>query len=155
MSDWSSLVGGLGIGSLIGGLVQQYFPAKQRHRDWVKDNKKAEWRELMDEMDTCLSRTQGAFQRSVSERLTDPFNYMATLGIGSRVMNNRIFIADVLKKSGITQKWRDIMTYVCSSDSPRDKNQQGGLPTMNGYISMVNAFQEELVRVSREDLCIE
>jgi len=155
MSDWSSLIGGLGIGSLIGGLVQQYFSAKQRHREWVKDSKKAEWRELIEEMDTCLSRTQGAFQRPVSERLTEPFNYMATLGIGSKVMNNRIFIADVLKKTGITQKWKGIMAYVCSSDSPRDANQQGGLPTMNGYISLVNDFQSELIRVAREDLNIE
>src|SRR6266478_5686958 len=83
--------------------------------------------------------------------MADWSSLIGGLGIGSRVMNNRIFIADVLKKSGIAQKWQDMMAYVCSSDSPRDANQQGGLPTLNGYISKVNAFQDELIRVARED----
>jgi hypothetical protein len=154
MWHWSSLIGGLGIGSLIGGLIQQHFSAKQRHREWVKDNKKAEWRELIDKMDTCLSQTQSAFKHPAATRLTDPFNYMATLGIGSGVMNDRIFIADVLKSSGITAKWRDIIGYVCASDSPRDEKQRVELPTENGYMIKVNAFQDEIVRVARADLGI-
>lgn len=136
-------------------LSNNIFPPSSGTANGLKDNKKAEWRDLIDKMDTCLSRTQGAFKHPASERLSDPFNYMATLGIGSGVMNDRIFIADVLKKSGLTQKWRDIMAYVCSSDSPRDQNQQGGLPTLTGYMTKVNAFQDELVRVSREDLGID
>ena len=153
MADWSSLIGALGIGSLIGGLIQQRFSAKQRHREWVKDNKKAEWRELIDKMITCLSRTQGALSHPASERLTEPFNYTATLAIGNGVLNDRIFIADVLKKSGITSKWRDIIAYVCASDSPRDETQP--LPTENGYRLKANAFQDEIVRVARADLGID
>jgi hypothetical protein len=150
----SIFAGIFGIGSIAGSLITQYVLTKQRHREWVKDNKKLEWRELIDKMDTCLSRTQGAFKHPLAERLTNPFNYMATLGIGSGVMNDRIFIAETLKKSGITQKWRDISAYVCASDLPRDENQQGAAPTLNGYIIKVNAFQDELIRVAREDLAL-
>src|SRR5260370_2567513 len=56
MADWSSLIGALGIGSVIGGLVTQYFSAKQLHREWVKDNKKQEWRELIAALSQSLHR---------------------------------------------------------------------------------------------------
>jgi hypothetical protein len=65
LADWSSLIGGLGIGSLVGGLAQQYFSAKQRHREWVKDNRKQEWRELIAVLSQsvhCISAKHARFE---------------------------------------------------------------------------------------------
>ena len=113
MSDWSSLVGGLGIGSLIGGLVQQYFSARQRHREWVRDNKKAEWRELIDQIDVSLNRMTVAFSkpllREAQEAAEITAAYMSAMGIGTKVMRDRVFVANRMKKSGVIKKWEELV----------------------------------------------
>jgi hypothetical protein len=50
---WITIAGIFGVGSLVGGLITQYLSSKQRHREWLKDNKKQEWRELI----STLSRS--------------------------------------------------------------------------------------------------
>ncbi len=155
MTDWYSLIGGLGIGSAIGSLATQYFAAKARRQEWLKDNKKLEWRQPIDETDRSIDWMRHAFERGVARAASDPLiDYMAGMAVGTTVVCNRIFIADVLKKSGITAKWWELAGYVSSVDSPRGPEQKGGLPTMNGYNTKANALREELIRVSREDLGI-
>lgn len=152
---WITVGGSFGIGSFVGGLITQVLSAKQRHQEWVKDNKKLEWRETIDETDRSINWMRCAFERGVAGAASDPAkDYMAGMGVGSTVVRNRNFIADVLKQSGITAKWWEMAGYMSSVGSPRDPEQQGGMPTMNGYNTMANAFREELIRASGEDLGI-
>jgi hypothetical protein len=158
VADWSSLVGGLGIGSLIGGLVQQYFSAKQRHREWVRDSKKAEWRELIDQIDVSLNRMTVAFSkpllREAKEAAEMTAAYMSAMGIGRKVVRDRIFIADTIRQSDIVKKWEELIQYVCSVDDPPDPKKTA-VPTKSGYDQKAIALQDELIRVSREDLGID
>ncbi len=118
MADWSSLIGALGIGSVIGSLATQYLSAKARRQEWLNDNKKLEWRQLIDETDRSINWMRYAFERGVVRLTSDPAtDYMAGMDVGSAVVRNRIFIADVLKESGIIDKWWELAGYVCSVDS--------------------------------------
>lgn len=61
----TTLIGGLGLGSLLAGLVQQRAAAKTRHKEWVKDNKKLEWRELIDALESAMKRMRLRFPLSM------------------------------------------------------------------------------------------
>jgi hypothetical protein len=152
---WITLATVFGLGAIVGNIISFLLTSFLQRRTWINDNKKAEWRELFDKLDTSLGRMEIAFSKSFRERDTHPVDYMGPLSIGSGVMNDRIFIASVLLERGITTGWREITAYVCSADSPRDDKQVGGLPTLNGYRTKVIAFQKEVIRAAREDLGIE
>ena len=155
MAYWFSLIGGLGIGSILGGLVQQYFSAKQRHREWVKDNKKLEWRELIDELEKAITRMSFHFPAAIVKASEESTDWKSGLGMGSKVIRDRIFIAAVVKERGIVKKWGELVQYVLSVDNPREPTQQGGLPTINGYNLKAIELQDLLIRVSGEDLDID
>jgi hypothetical protein len=43
-----SLIAALGIGGLIGAITTAVLTRKREHQRWILDNKKLEWRELID-----------------------------------------------------------------------------------------------------------
>lgn len=154
----TTLIGGLGLGSLLAGLVQQRAAAKTRHKEWVKDNKKLEWRELIDALESAMKRMRLRFPPEYGLRegpRSAEEDWPGGMELGIRVVRNRIFIAEVIKRCGIVDKWDELVRYVLSVGSPRDRMQQGGLPTLNGYTMKSAELQDLLIKVSREDLGIE
>jgi|SRR5580704_9719709 hypothetical protein len=145
---WITIAGVFGLGAVVGNVVSHFLTSRWQHQVWIKDNKKSEWRELLDAVNKSMEGMQPAFEQR-------PDLASKSIQIGSNVMMDRIFIAGVLKKSGILDKWWGLVAYVSSVDSPRDPNQQGGLPTKVGYLARSNAFRGEIIRVSRQDLGID
>jgi hypothetical protein len=110
MADWSSLIGGLGIGSLIGGLVQQYFSARQRHREWVKDNRKQEWRELIailsqsvhvilqntPDLRFAISAIRGEQEKQLLEADLE----------ARRIIEDRLFISSRVQSENVLERWQ-------------------------------------------------
>lgn len=110
MADWSSLIGGLGIGSLIGGLVQQYFSAKQRHREWVKDNRKQEWRELIailsqsvhvilqntPDLRFAIGTISGEQEKQLLEADVE----------ARRIIEDRLFISRRVQSENVLERWQ-------------------------------------------------
>jgi|ERR1700693_2314531 len=149
---WITIAGVFGLGAVVGNVVSHFLTSRWQHRVWIKDNKKSEWRELLDGINKSIEGMRGAFDRAF---LSIPNPVSESMNMGSNVMLDRIFIAGVLRKSGILDKWWDLAAYVASVGSPRDPNQQGGLPTKNGYMIKSNEFRDEIIRVSRADLGID
>ena|SRR6266849_8305187 len=115
MADWSSLIGGLGIGSLIGGLVQQYFSAKQRHREWVKDNRKQEWRELIAVLSQSVHRILQnthdlrfdgivAIDGKQEEQLLEA--YLEADLEARRIIEDRLFISSRVQSENVLERWQ-------------------------------------------------
>jgi hypothetical protein len=153
---WVTLAGVLGLGALLGSVVSHVLTTRSQHRSWVNDNKKAEWRELIDGLNESIERMGYAFERGVARAASDPLlDWRSAMGAGNRVVRGRIFIADVIKKQGIVKAWDELMHYVYSIDNPRARGQQGGMPTLNGYNMMAVALQDKIIQVSREDIGIE
>jgi hypothetical protein len=126
-------------------------PRRERLR-WISDNKKAEWRELIDELDKSLIAMGHAFSTVNVVSASDPWNDpMAGIGKGNRIIHDRIFIADALKKHGVLAKWEELVRYTSDASNPREPSQQGE-PTPVGFSLKANAFQDELLRIARKDL---
>jgi hypothetical protein len=115
MADWSSLIGGLGIGSLIGGLVQQYFSAKQRHREWVKDNRKQEWRELIAVLSQSVHRILQntpdlrfdgivAIDGKQEKQLLEA--YLESDLEARRIIEDRLFISNRVQSENVLERWQ-------------------------------------------------
>ena len=152
---WITVAGALGLGALLGSIVTHVLTMRGQHRVWINDNKKAEWRELIDGLNESIERMGYAFEHGVARVASDPLlNWVGALGAGNRVVRGRIFIADVIEKRGIVKAWDELMGYVLSSDNPRTPGQHGGMPTLNGYNIKAIALQDQIIRVSREDLGI-
>jgi hypothetical protein len=115
MADWPSLIGGLGVGSLIGGLVQQYFSAKQRHREWVKDNRKQEWRELIAVLSQSVHRILQntpdlrfdgivAIDGKQEEQLLEA--YLEADLEARRIIEDRLFISSRVQSENVLERWQ-------------------------------------------------
>jgi hypothetical protein len=115
MADWSSLIGGLGIGSLLGGLVQQHFSAKQRHREWVKDNRKQEWRELIAVLSQSVHRILQntpdlrfdgiiAIDGKQEKELLEAYQEADLKA--RRIIEDRLFISSWVQSENVLERWQ-------------------------------------------------
>lgn len=107
--SWLSIVSALGVGSLVGSLLAIWLNTRQQHRQWVNENKKAEYRELLDVLFQSVS--------VVSENRPNikDFNRIpigeAMLRL-SRVFADRIFIADAVKESKADEDFKQLKSVV-------------------------------------------
>jgi len=152
---WITLAGAFGLGTVVGNVVSHLLASRWQRRVWIHDNKKAEWRELISGLNESIEVMGYAFEYGVARAASDPSaDWLGAMGNGNRVVRSRIFIADVIEKQGIVKTWDELMQYVLARDSPRGRDQHGGMPTLNGYNMKAVGLQDKIIRVSREDLGI-
>jgi hypothetical protein len=104
---WLTVVGSLGIGAFLGNLIALYFSSIQRRREWLRDSKKQEWRELI-----------SALSRSVHYILEYSPDYLRAIGPEQQkglvqantearsVIEDRIFIAHQMQSGNILERWQ-------------------------------------------------
>jgi hypothetical protein len=127
----------------------------REHHRWILDNKKLEWRELIDEMHACFARMVYGFQNlNVISPTDDGNDPDAGVRRGFRILRNRIFIAPAIAQHRIMEQWEELVAYVNSARQPREPHEHGGLPTFVGFNLRAAAFQDKLMEVVREDLTI-
>lgn len=148
---WQTILSILGFSSLIGSIFAHWLSSRRERSKWINENKKAEWRELIDRLDESLTAMSYAF---VTINVLSPDgsnNPLAGIGKGNRVIHDRIFIADAVKRYGIVGKWEELVRYTSSASDPRSPSQRGG-PTAVGFDAKAREFQEELLKVASKDL---
>src|ERR1700723_536882 len=147
--QWIAITGAFGLGAVVGNVVSFVLTSRWQRQVWLRDNRKAEWRELIESMNEGIEKMGYAFERGVARAASDPLrNWMGAMGAANRTLRSRIFIAEIIEKRGIVKSWDDLMHYVLASDNPRDPRTHGGIPTLNGYNSKAIALQDEIIRVS-------
>jgi hypothetical protein len=127
---WVAILGSFGIGSFVGGLVTQYISDRRRHQEWINDNKKTEWRELIDALHESI--------RVLASRYTDNPHDQEAFRRGEVVIGNRIFISKAVQESGLIEQWVEL------------RKKRG-----EGLELAAHKFQSDLIRFSRKDLGID
>jgi hypothetical protein len=150
---WVTVVGSLGLGSFIGSLVTQYIAIRNQRGYWIADNKKQEWRELIDalreglrvmalgydvEMPHHVSRPEDAYSNAEATRKAEV------------IIRDRIFISPKLVESGLFDQWVALVKEHDEADVSFKERPR----TLRSFISNAHKFQNDLIRVAREDLGI-
>ena len=118
----------------------------------VSPERYQEWRDLIDEMDIAIEEMAHAFVPPGSYRPGDPrSDPFAGCRRGTKVLTNRLLIADALKKHAISQKWRGIVEYVDAAMARRGPLQHGA-PTPVEYTLKIEELRKALNLAAREDL---
>jgi hypothetical protein len=142
---WQNILSILGFSSLIGSIFGHWLSSRRERSKWISENKKAEWRELIDRLDESLTAMSYAFVTTKALSSDETNNPLAGIGKGNRALHDRIFIADAVKKYGIVGKWKELVQYTSAASDPRSPSQRGG-PTAVGFDAKAREFQEEVLR---------
>src|SRR6266481_1420856 len=54
ISFWATIASSFSVGGLVGNLISSWLSSRSQKRNWEKDNKKQEWRELIDALREAL-----------------------------------------------------------------------------------------------------
>jgi hypothetical protein len=149
---WKWFFSVLGPSTFIGAILFFFLSSWRDRQRWAADNKKNEWRELIDRLQVGLAAMACKFDPirtgDARDLMSDPDN---AFGAGVRLLRDRIFIAEAIRKYKIEEKWTTVATYAESADAPREPHQRGA-PTRTGYALKATAFHDDLVNVARLDL---
>jgi hypothetical protein len=151
---WMTLAGVFGLGAVIGSFVSHALTTRWQHRVWINDNKKAEWRELIDVLRESIRVMAFRYDREMPWAVSAPeelrYNAEASRK-GEIVIRDRIFISDTLQRSGVFQRWADRVKEWEEADVSFKERPK----TLRHFIAIAHKFQDDLIRISREDLGIE
>ena len=149
---WQTVLSIIGVSSLIGTLLGNFLSHRRDRSHWISDNKKAEWRELIMQLDQSMTVMANAFSFvgvMDSDNSNSPHFGMQT---GFRTIEDRIFIADAVKKFEIAQKWEQLCKYVGSASDPAHSTSQRGSATHTGFNLLARTFRESVLDSARKDL---
>jgi hypothetical protein len=145
-----SLIAALGVGGLIGAITTAVLTRKREHQRWILDNKKLEWRELIDTLHAALFQMGYAFQEMRVYKPGEEGDVQSAVSKGSRVIRDRIFIADAIQRHQVLEQWKELVAYIDAIWSPRGPGQP--TPTLNEFDGRKAAFENKLLLIAREDL---
>lgn len=149
---WITIAGSLGVGTVLGTLLSYFLTSRLQRRDWIYDNRKLEWRELIDELHSCMQLMGAAFRwkgsvGSLEDRAAERTQISRAIVRGSQVIRNRIFIADVLTKHGIADRWNKLSEMTNTSGADLQAKARVFLDEFAG-------LENEVLNLARRDLRI-
>ncbi|MGB6829935.1 MAG: hypothetical protein WBE41_17940 [Terracidiphilus sp.] len=123
--------------------ITSRLTSSREHKRCVLDNKKQEWRELVDTMHECMDRMAKDLSSGAE----------ASIHQGYRILRNRIFIADVVTHEQITKGWKSLVDYALTAQLPPDPSAHGG-QTLVGFNNLAAPFEDKLMELARHDLLL-
>jgi hypothetical protein len=133
--DWLAIIG---ISSLIATALGHWLSKSREYDRWAYENRKQEWRELIDQMHVILERMRYFHDHLRKDILED-------INEGARLLESRLFIGEALEKQDINKKFGELVNNTFGSEeSERVPETEFLLKTL--------AFQHELVSVAQNDL---
>jgi hypothetical protein len=142
---WHSLLNILGFSSLIAAILTHILSTRQQRRNWINDNKKLEWRQLIDELRTARALVAKAFlaEGLIEDRSEN--NKLVAQGVvrGSEVINDRIFIAETVETNRINDKWNALVAIT---------NRENDSSAVIKFLDFYGELHSELVKLARQDL---
>ena len=140
------LIGFLGV------LVGAWATGRWHHTHWVLENKKQEWRELIDALVEC-AREISKSKRAKPEQPEYSQLFPAQLK-GSVFIQNRIFIAKVVERNSIKDDWNELLRI--SDLLTTQERTAGNEPIFldSNFRMRFAEFHRKLVSVAQKDLGI-
>jgi hypothetical protein len=126
--------------------------ARWQRTQWDLDNRKQEWRELIEVWVRCAHRIESA-KRSAQASTFAPFNKGAAqpiqeaLGAAQAVLSNRLYIRDAVQKENLGSMWREIEGYY----QPATTN----FSDLSGFQEKWSVLHERLFTAAKTDLGID
>ncbi len=140
---WGLIGAGIGIlGSLSGVYLTSRLTRSWQRAQWVADNKKAEYRELL----STIARTERLIREMHSAGVQAAEERRVVWEAGNetwRIIQDRIFIADRVKKLQVLSRWAS------------NAGVTGGREGIVNFVQEVGALRDEILAAARADLGIE
>jgi hypothetical protein len=146
---WITLLGTFGIGSLIGTGISLWFTAKQQHRNWVNDNRKAEYREMLDVLYNTVSVVT-ANRPNLSSVNHVPINE-AVMKL-ARAFEDRMFIGDSLRKSGAYDDWLKIKKVILYDPELQSETPKEFWYSTYNLHELEDNLRKKILDVAHEDI---
>jgi hypothetical protein len=146
---WITIVGTLGIGSFIGTVISLWFTASQQHKNWVNDQKKAEYKELLDALYMAVT--------VISENRPN----LSSVNVGpigeasknvSRIFEDRLFVGDLLKQSGATQDWYNMKKVIFYEPSLQSETPKEFWYSTYNLHEREDNLRKKILEIARKDI---
>ena len=151
---WVTIAGSFGVGTFVGNLISFWLTSNLQRKNWVKDNKKQEWRELIDAMREALRVMMEHHYENfanvddMTPDVPDVYYRQEAIRKGYVAIGDRIFIVKKVRDNKLFDQWVSLNNeYEKVGASKPD-----GLSRYNSFVKQAHKFQDDLIRFSREDL---
>jgi hypothetical protein len=104
---WLTILGILGIGSFLGNVITLYVSWILRRKEWLRDSKKQEWRELISTLARSVHYILGNSPGHLIAVSGEQEKGVLHANVEARsVIEDRIFIAHQLRRGNILERWQ-------------------------------------------------
>lgn len=150
------IAGSFGVGAIVGNLVSFWLQRKT----WVNDNKKQEWRELIDILREALRVMMEHHYANYTDNMTlaehitpaeDDRYREAAIRMAYVAIGDRIFIVKKVRDNGLFEKWVALNNDYDKVGSSAPSIPEG-LDRFNSFVTHAHKFQDDLIQFSRDDL---
>src|SRR6266478_5172498 len=149
---WVTIAGSFGVGGFVGNLTSSWLTSRSQRRNWEKDNKKQEWRELIDALREALRVMREHHYESFADNFITPAEDVRyreeAIRKGYVAIGDRIFVVKKVRDSGLLGQWDKLREEYEKVDASVPE----GLNRFNSFVEHSHKFQDDLIRFSREDL---
>jgi hypothetical protein len=149
---WVTIAGSFGIGGFVGNLISSWLSSRSQKRNWEKDSKKQEWRELIDALREALrvmmEHRYGSYVDGLITSAEDVHYRGEAIRKAYVAIGDRIFIVKKVRASGISDRWAALGDEYKKVDTSIPE----GLNRFNSFVKNSHKFQDDLIQFSREDL---
>lgn len=98
-----------GVLGIVGAGVGQLINGRREQRRWIADNRKQEYRELLTTLTNTATFLMEYFGTSAAKDPEHSKRFTQVYGDALRVISDRIFIAEEIKKANIHELWIDAL----------------------------------------------
>jgi hypothetical protein len=129
------------IGPLVGVLVGGWITSRNQRRHWFADNKRAEYRELLEQITKCMIESL--------ELSRDPHNrdqmarFHTGLVVATIMIESRLFVSETLRKLKISNRWMEVCVAWTSPEETLDPFK---------FTDAAQEIMGEIRKVALEDL---
>jgi hypothetical protein len=137
------------LGTLVGVIVGQFLSSSREHAKWVKDYKRAEYRELLDLLYQTISVVHDN-RPNLKDFNTPPVNIaVAQL---SRAFADRIFIAYALAVVGALEDWYKMKQVIYYEPDLQDVTPTELRYTLNNLHDREDRLRKKILEQAKQDV---
>lgn len=137
--------------ALLGVIVGGWISWRNQHRQWVKDNKAREYRELIDGLFTSTEKILQA-RPTAETPVTDPL--ADAVWNGTRLTQNRLFTLQAIQRAGVDEDWQKISNVALWNPGElRIKVKENEYGYTHGIVAILRKdLETKLLALAQKDL---
>jgi hypothetical protein len=138
-------------GTLLGVFIGHVLTASREHRKWLADQKKAEYRELIDQLyETVTVVLENKMKMDSDEKARETVN--TAVKKLARIFEDRIFIAQELEKLKIKEDWLGLKRVLHARADERETLAKEFWYSDHNVQERENALRKKLVGAANREI---